>query len=102
MNRTADSGASIEAAFAGRLGGFTLDHRHADHQIAQQRNVENAVGNFGGEGQHVGGVVLVPPGVVQFAAFGFVDQSDGQFRIGRALAQRQLLLLLAEIATEDL
>ncbi|MNF06929.1 hypothetical protein D3C80_2069840 [compost metagenome] len=31
------------------FGGFTLDHRHADHQIAQQRNVEELIRHIGRE-----------------------------------------------------
>ncbi|MCY1456060.1 hypothetical protein D9M71_732550 [compost metagenome] len=44
-----------------RLAG---DHRGADHQIAEQRDVQQFVRHIGGEGQYVGGVVLVPPGAV--------------------------------------
>ncbi|MNP42544.1 hypothetical protein D3C76_1363160 [compost metagenome] len=75
--------------FLALLGGFALDHRHADHQVAQQRDVEKLVRHIGGERQDVGGVILVPPGVVQFAAFGFVDQANGHFRVCGALAQGQ-------------
>ena len=31
------------------LGGFTLDHGHADHQIAQQRDVEELIRHIGRE-----------------------------------------------------
>ncbi|MNN33252.1 hypothetical protein D3C81_1470040 [compost metagenome] len=72
------------------FGGFALDHGDADHQVAQQRDVEQFIRHVGREGQHVGGVVFASPGEIQFTAFGFIDQTNGHFRIGRALAQGQL------------
>ncbi|MNR10673.1 hypothetical protein D3C85_1269360 [compost metagenome] len=72
------------------FGRFALDHLDANHQVAQQRDIQHVVGHVRREGQHIGGIVLVAVGVVEFAAFGFVDQANGHFRIGTALAQGQL------------
>ncbi|MNP17904.1 hypothetical protein D3C76_1103540 [compost metagenome] len=72
------------------LGGFTLDHGHADHQVAQQRDVEKLVRHICRKRQDVGGVILLPPSVIQLATFGLVDQANGHLGVGGALAQGQL------------
>ncbi|MNC69861.1 hypothetical protein D3C75_1206030 [compost metagenome] len=71
------------------FGGLALDHGDADHQVAEQRNIEQFVRHIGREGQHIGGVVLVPPGVIELTTFGFIHQADGHFRVGCTLAQGQ-------------
>src|SRR5690606_35005472 len=69
------------------LGGFPVDHGHADDQITQQRDLQFR-GQVSGEGQHIGGVVPVPVLTVQCLAFFGIDQANGQFMV-RLVAQGQ-------------
>ena len=41
---------------------------HANDQIAQQRDIQKFVGHVGREGEHVGCVVFLAPGVIKLTA----------------------------------
>src|SRR3989338_4499888 len=58
------------------FGRFAGDHCDADHQVAEQRDIQQFIWHIGRKGQHVGRIVLVPVGAVQFAGFRFVDQAN--------------------------
>ena len=62
------------------LCGLAAHHRGADHYVAQQRHVD-VTRQVRGEGQHVGGAVLAPVGLVQAGHFVGVDQAQAQFGV---------------------